>query len=255
MRLRQVALVAADYEPTADILQAVLGLGKGYNDPGIVEFGLTNIVFPVGDTFLEIIEPVKDHTTAERLLDKRGGDGGYMVIFQTHRTKEEEAARMKEKGVRIIWDVEHDDAKTIHLHPKDIGGAIVSIDEMKPPESWRWAGPDWEKNTRRDVTTEVIGADVQGADPDAMAERWADVLGVPLEREKGPTRIQCGESFVRFLPEDDDRGEGVAGFHIRAADPAAVFDAARSRDVPIDGTTLTIGGAKFHIVAPDAMRM
>ncbi len=82
MRLRQIALVAQDLQKARADIVAVLGLGADYADPGVGHFGLENAVWPIGDTFLEVVSPKQAGTTAGRLLDKRGGDGGYMTIFQ-----------------------------------------------------------------------------------------------------------------------------------------------------------------------------
>ncbi len=79
-------------------------------------FGLQNAVFTAGDTFVEVVSPVREGTTAGRYLERRGGDTGYMAIFQVAGT---------------------------HLRPRDVPGAIVSIDWADPPGSWRWAGPAW----------------------------------------------------------------------------------------------------------------
>ena len=49
---------------------------------GVGAFGLRNAVFAIGDTFLEVVAPVRDDTTAGRYLERRGGDGGYMALFQ-----------------------------------------------------------------------------------------------------------------------------------------------------------------------------
>jgi hypothetical protein len=46
-------------------------------------FGLTNAVFAVGDTFVEVVAPTQPDTTAGRYLKRRGGDGGYMAIFRS----------------------------------------------------------------------------------------------------------------------------------------------------------------------------
>src|SRR5262249_5880592 len=82
MRLRQVALPAAAVDPTLAALQRVLGLGEPFRDPGVTEFGLVNGVFALGDTFLEVVSPARPGTTAGRWLERRGGDAGYMAIFQ-----------------------------------------------------------------------------------------------------------------------------------------------------------------------------
>ncbi len=101
MRLRQVALVARELGPVVDDLRAVFGLGEPYNDPGVSVFGLENAVMPVGDSFLEVVSPAHTDTTAGRLLERRRGDGGYMVILQTDDL-EHERAHMQALGVRIV---------------------------------------------------------------------------------------------------------------------------------------------------------
>jgi hypothetical protein len=82
VRLRQAVLVAAELEPVAGRLREELGLGEPYADPGVAEFGIHNAVFALGDAFLEVIAPTGPGTAAGRYLERRGGDGGYMLIFQ-----------------------------------------------------------------------------------------------------------------------------------------------------------------------------
>ena len=82
MRLRQVALVAKELAPTRDVLFRLLGLSEDFADPIVSQFGLRNSVVPIGDTFLEVVSPVEEGTTAGRLLERRSGDGGYMILLQ-----------------------------------------------------------------------------------------------------------------------------------------------------------------------------
>src|SRR2546426_6988186 len=147
MHIRQIALVARELAPVVADLTAVLGIEVGFRAGGVAELGLHNAVMPVGESFLEIVSPVREGTTAGRLLDKRGGDGGYMVILQTADLRADRA-RLGALGVRIVWQVELDDIATVHLHPRDIGGAIVSLDQPVPPESWRWGGSEWRGEGR-----------------------------------------------------------------------------------------------------------
>jgi len=94
MRLRQIALVARDLDAVRADIASVFGLDYAYVDPVVGRYGLTNLVFPVGDTFLEVVSPVVEGTTAGRLLEKRRGDGGYMVILQT-----DHLAQARDRGV------------------------------------------------------------------------------------------------------------------------------------------------------------
>src|SRR5215471_20721807 len=101
-RLRQVAVVAADCEGTARLLQEAFGWPEPFHDPGVGRFGLTNAVFAAGDTFVEVVTPAQAGTTAGRYLESRGGDSGYMAIFQMPDLA---AARRRvaDLGVRVVW--------------------------------------------------------------------------------------------------------------------------------------------------------
>ena len=84
-RLRQVALVARACGRVAAELGRAFGWGEPLRDPGVGGFGLTNAVFAVGGTFLEVVAPVRPDTTAGRYLERRGGDGGYRHPRRAHR--------------------------------------------------------------------------------------------------------------------------------------------------------------------------
>ncbi|HEX7609616.1 MAG TPA: hypothetical protein VF380_02985, partial [Solirubrobacteraceae bacterium] len=77
VRLRQAVIVARELEPVAAALRGALGLSEPFRDPGVGEFGLENVVFALGDCFLEVISPLRDGTAAGRYLERHGGDGGY----------------------------------------------------------------------------------------------------------------------------------------------------------------------------------
>ncbi len=248
MRLRQIALVASELDPVVEELCAVLGIEVGFHDPGVEVFGLVNAVMPVGDTFLEVVVPNREGTTAGRLLERRRGDGGYMVIVQS-QAKDEDRRRVDELGVRVVYEATLPGAHGIHLHPRDVGGAILSIDWMDPPSSWKWGGPGWESKVRADTSREIVGADLQADDPEAMATRWAEVMGQKARAGgDGAFRIDLDEGgFVRFHPPRDERGEGVSGLTIAAADPERLrAEAAKRGCVDADGD-VAICGVKIGI--------
>jgi hypothetical protein len=194
--LRQAVLVARDRDDVCSRLQKELGLGDPFDDPGVGAFGLHNAVFALGDRFIEVVSPVRDGTTAGRYLDKNG-DGGYMVIFQLDDL-DAARTRIAERGIRVVWEANLDDISATHLHPADIGGAIVSVDRPDPPESWRWGGPDWIGRGGTGAPGELRGATVEVPDPGAVAARWAEVLGVEprdgvLALDSGTVRFARGE--------------------------------------------------------------
>jgi Glyoxalase-like domain len=187
-RLRQAVVAAAQLEPTVERLQTALGLGEPYNDPAVGFFGLRNAVFALGDTFLEVVSPVKPDTAAGRLMQRRGGDCGYMLMFQVDDLPAARA-RVDKAKVREVFEIDREDISEVHLHPRDMRAAIVSLSQPKPPASWPWGGDGWDQ---RAAPARVVGATIAVTDPDDVAQRWQDVIG-DLPR-------------IRFDREDSDRG-------------------------------------------------
>jgi Glyoxalase-like domain len=193
-RLRQAVLVARDLDAVAAQLRATLGLGEPYADPGVEHFGLRNAVFALGDTFLEVVSPIRADTSAGRLLERRGGDCGYMLMFQLADLA---AARERARraGVREVFEVSLDDIDEVHLHPADVRAAIVSLSQPKPPESWRWGGPNWHE---RGAPIRISGATITVARPVGVAALWQSLLDVDF-RDVG-IRVSADE-FDRGLTE------------------------------------------------------
>jgi catechol 2,3-dioxygenase-like lactoylglutathione lyase family enzyme len=227
MRLRQIALVGEDLAAATNSIVAVLGLGEAYADPGVRKYGLGNAVWPVGDTFLEVVSPQQPGTTAGRLLEKRGGDGGYMVILQADDIAQARA-RIAAQGVRVIDQADREGVAMTHLHPRDMGGAILSIDAMVPTARWEWGGPSWLEQVRTDTSVAIVGAELQGDDPAGMAARWAAVLGRPAAETGAGWRIALDGGELRFVPVRDGRGEGLGAFDVSVRDPDAVRAQART---------------------------
>ncbi|HEY8003113.1 MAG TPA: VOC family protein [Phenylobacterium sp.] len=249
MRLRQIALVGKDLAAAEADIRAILGLNYAYDDPGVGMFGLKNAVFPVGETFLEVVSPKQEGTTAGRLLEKRGGDGGYMAIFQV-RDIAEARARIAKAGARTVANADREDGvRMSHIHPKDIGGAIVSVDQMEPWERWEWGGPVWRENARTDVSTGIVGAEIQSDDPAAMAARWGEILGFTPARTGDGWRIELDEGGeLRFVEAKDGRGEGLGRFDVAVRDPDAVRAAAKARGKLGEGGDVILSGTRVRLV-------
>jgi hypothetical protein len=207
-RLRQVALVARDCGQVAGELGQTFGWAPPFHDPGVGQFGLTNAVFAAGDTFVEVVAPVQPGTTAGRYLERRGGDGGYMAIFQMPDLA---AARQRvaELGVRVVWTADLPDIAGTHLHPRDVPGAIVSLDWAAPEQSWHWAGPAWTGQAPEHPPGGLTGLTIEVGDPAAAARRWAAVLGVPVAADGHTVALEAAGQRLRFGPAVEGHGEGI----------------------------------------------
>lgn len=235
VRLRQLVIAASSLE-TADALADVLGLGPGFPDPGVAEFGLVNRVYAIGDQFLEVVVPTVETAPAARFI-ARGGEGGYMAIFQTGDLA---AARARADAMKIrrVWNIDLPDISASHFHPGDIGAAIVSMDEARPPESWRWGGPDWQKNT---APGKLTGAVITARDPEALAARWGEALGAPVS---GKT-LKLNDATLDFHPGAEDR---LTQFQVSVPDAAAAASRAAARGLTVAKDDVRIGGVVFALV-------
>ena len=238
IRMRQICLVARQLAPVVDEIQSVLELPVCHRDPGVGKYGLENALFPVGDGFLEVVAPVRDGTTAGRYLDRRGGDGGYMVITQCDdlapRRKRCEAV-----GVRIANEIGYPEYRELQLHPRDVGGAMLSFawqsGARSPGGPWHPAAargaaegePSAYQKSSTSSTTQpskliqgMTAAELQSDDPDRLARRWSEVIERPVRMQDGQRVIALDDATLRFTEATDGRGEGLAGLDVACADPA-----------------------------------
>jgi len=228
---------AGELEPVANQLRAALGVQEPFRDPGVGFFGLHNVVFALGDCFLEVVSPTGPGTAAGRYLERHGHDAGYMVMFDLRELAE---ARMRaaELGVRVVWEIDLPDISGTHLHPVDMGGAIVSIDGSQPYGSWRWGGPEWTGRVGSGAPGRLAGVTLAVADPQATAARWGGVLGVPVENGGGP-RLALDGAEVRFQEVQDGRPESLVEIALELP-----------RELPGGGESIEIAGVRLRRVGP-----
>ncbi|HSF02895.1 MAG TPA: VOC family protein [Solirubrobacterales bacterium] len=243
LRMRQICLVARHLEPVVGELSSVLGLEVCHRDPGVGKYGLENALFPVGDQFLEVVAPVREGTTAGRYLDRRGGDGGYMVITQC----EDLAPRRKRceaLGVRVANEIGHPEYRELQLHPRDVGAAMLSFGWQEGarypggpwhPAAWRGAvagrgaaegePSGYKKSTAAKGPTAITGmsaAELQSDDPERLARRWSEVIERPVETRDGQRVIVLDDATLRFTEATDGRGEGLGGLDLACPAPGSV---------------------------------
>ena len=208
--------MASDLGAARRQLESGLGVRDPFLDPGVGEFGLRNAVYEAGDTFLEVVSPVAEDTTAGRYL-ARHGDAGYMALLQVDDTPATRR-RATEMGLRVVWQIDLDDIAGTHLHPRDIGGAIVSFDTAVPTASWRWGGPRWTGGAPDDRLAPgrtITGATVAVAgDPAATARRWASLIDEPVD---GCTlALDGGAQRVEFVEEPVADRVGIVEVRLQA---------------------------------------
>ena len=242
MDIRQIVMVSSLRDPIVSDLNKLFGLEVAFNDPGVGHFGLENAVMPLGTDFLEVVSPIEENTTAGRYLDKRGGDGGYMVIIQVDDFDKSKSL-VHDNEIEIVWDTDLPEAKAIHLHPKQMGGAIVSLDWMNPKESWKWAGPEWNNHITDDIKG-IDGIEIQASNPEEMFNRWKDILDVSNINES-EKKIYLDNTWIGFIDEDD-RGPGISAFSLIANNKELLMNKAKEYGF-LREDNIVVGGVKFYL--------
>lgn len=255
IRLRQIAVVTADLRKTALDVGTVLGVEACFTDPGVKRFGLKNTLWPIGNQFLEVVTPIADDTAGGRYMQRRDGDSGYMFITQVDDVARRRA-RAAELGIRIAFDLSfpeegHDG---IQLHPADTGGTFFEMDQMTMEGGdevggpWYPAGRNWEPYVRTDHVSGIAAAEIQSPEPEPLARRWADMAEIDLGTDDaGHPFLQLDNATVRFVEDNDGRGEGLGGIDVTAVDRDAILAGARARDCYVDDDQVSVAGLRVYL--------
>ena len=252
LRLRQIALVAEKLGPVEAELVDVLGISVAHRDPGVGNYGLENALLPVGNQLLEVVAPIRENTAGGRYLERRGGDGGYMVITQCDEHAPRRT-RVDALGVRIVAQFDSEHYRGMQLHPRDTGGSFFEIDQPlganahDPDGPWEPAGPNWQDYRRLERVTGIVAAELQCDDPGKVAARWSEIAEIPLVDNGNPT-MSLENATVRFVPCADGRPEGLGGIDIACADAEPILQAAEARGVRSGDNQVYLCGTRMNLV-------
>ncbi len=117
----------------------------GADGVGLPEEGREDVVpartrvamFPVGESRIELLEPMGDDSPVGRFLARKG-PGIHHLCFEVDDI-EAECDRLRAAGVRLLYDAPRPGAhgsRVMFLHPKDVGGVLIELNEFgaEPPE-------------------------------------------------------------------------------------------------------------------------
>lgn len=252
LRLRQLALMTRELAPVVDDMREVFGLEVAFRDPAVATFGLENALFPVGNQFIEVLAPIREGTAGGRYLERRKGDGGYMVILQCddHAPRKR---RVAELNIRKVMEQDDPGYRLMQLHPRDTGGSFLEIDVQVGGEDingpWHPAGHNWRAAVRTDVVRAIGTAEIQSPEPAQLAARWSEIVDVPVQKDaNGQSTLPLDNAGIRFVEDTDGRGEGLSGIDIVVADRPRLLAAAERRGRRVSDDTVAICGMRFRLV-------
>jgi methylmalonyl-CoA/ethylmalonyl-CoA epimerase len=88
-------------------------------------------MFPIGESRVELLEPMGDDSPVGRFLASKG-PGIHHICFEVDDI-EAECARLREQGLRLLFDepqVGAHGARVMFLHPKDTGGVLIEFNQF-----------------------------------------------------------------------------------------------------------------------------
>ncbi|MGY4475655.1 hypothetical protein [Bradyrhizobium sp. USDA 3364] len=247
IRLRQICLVAPQLAPVIADISAIMGLDVCYRDGNVAKYGLENALLPVDTILLEVVAPFQPGpgTAAGRFIEKTGGRGGYMAIFCCE-DPDARGAKANAMGVRTANVITHAPYHGVQLHPRDCRAAFIEFNHTDGSDNvlgpYPPAGPDWQKSIRKDTTLALTEVEMQSPEPQALAEHWGRIIGVPADR----TAVKLPNSTFRFVKGDS---EIMSGLTFKVADKTKVLDAAKARGCAAKGDEFQLCGVTFKLTA------
>lgn len=269
-KLRQFALMTKDLEAAIDNVSDVFRLHVSDRHDFLKTWGLKNALLPVGDSFLEIVQPLGKEGSGARFIEKKG-EGGYMLCFEVDNVIRQRK-RLEARGVRsvAILDSENPFSTSAfepskedyairvemakhhhyaHYHPKDFGGVFVEMDEvvgspdwLAPDSKWFPGGHDW-LSKKSDFSRGIAGGGLGFKDPVAAHAQWMSLFDIP---SAGGLTLAFEHARIDFSQSDVD-GQ-IQRLDIAVDSPEAAIERAQKRGLAVDNGVIQISGLGFRPV-------
>ena len=180
-KLRQIAMMVNDLPESIDLYGRILGM-EASRVGELPQFGLKNAVLPAGNgTFVELLAPSDQGSAGARFLQRRG-EAPYLMIFET-REYDRLIPHLRDLGVRITGETQHDGTRSAFLHPASCNGAFLEIIEVTDSDNpWPAAGPDWEASDHLPGTVQLRQMAVIVNDLDDAINHWSRMFGLQPTR-------------------------------------------------------------------------
>ncbi|MHC5230598.1 methylmalonyl-CoA epimerase [Brucella sp. LJL56] len=131
-RLNHVAIAVPDIDAAAALYRGKLG-AKVTEPQALPEHGVTVVFIDVGNTKIELLEPLGEGSPIAAFLEKNPSGGMHHLCYEVADII---AARdrLKAEGVRILGDGEPKigahGKRVLFLHPKDFNGTLIELEEV-----------------------------------------------------------------------------------------------------------------------------
>ena len=137
------------------------------------------------------------------------------------------------------------------IHPADLGGIFIALDVQRDAKNhlddygpWTPAGKAWHDDHDSQIL-DLQAVTISVPEPAALAQRWAKVLGVPMD---GESQLALEMGRVEFLPCPAGARPRISGLRFKVRDAELVRERARRLGLLTDTGAIRICGTDLAVV-------
>jgi hypothetical protein len=153
-------------------------------------------------------------------------------------------------GVRTANVITHAPYHGVQLHPRDCRAAFIEFNHTDGSDdvlgTYPPAGPDWQKSIRKDTTLALTDVEMQSPEPQALAEHWGKIIGVPATKGADGPVLKLPNATFRFVKGPVDL---MAGLSFRVKDVAKIREAAMAKGCKVEADSFDLCGVTFRLAA------
>lgn len=128
-KISHVAIAVKDITKARNFFEQLTGNESSI--PHVVESQKVNTSFvPIGDTHIELLEPISDDSPISKFLRNKGGGIHHLCIETDEFDKLKE--KLSSQGIRTLGEpfIGAKGKKVIFFHPKDTYGVLIELEEL-----------------------------------------------------------------------------------------------------------------------------
>lgn len=131
-RLNHVAIAVPDLSAAIALYRGMFGATISEPD-ALTEHGVTVVFIDVGNTKIELLEPLGEGSPITAFLEKNPAGGVHHLCYEVDDILDA-AQKLKDGGARILGDgnpkIGAHGKPVLFLHPKDFNGTLIELEEV-----------------------------------------------------------------------------------------------------------------------------
>ena len=129
-RVEHVAIAVKDMSKMQEIFENKLGIKMEYEEK-FPQYNTKIAMYPIGDTYLEVLESNDPKTETSRWIEEHG-EGLFHICLEVEDI-DSSLSELREKGVKLLDEVPrvgHGGARIAFLDPESTGNLLIELAEI-----------------------------------------------------------------------------------------------------------------------------